>query len=89
MSETLYPIAVLIEELKSEDTKRRVNSIRNIKQISVALGHERTRTELVPYLTELMDDEEEVLCALAEELGGFVEGVGGKMQAHTLFDPLE
>jgi serine/threonine-protein phosphatase 2A regulatory subunit A len=87
--DSLYPIAVLIEELKSEDTKRRINSIRNLKSIAIALGADRTRKELIPYLSELMDDEEEVLLALAEELGNFMDCTGGRMHAHILFDPLE
>lgn len=35
-------------------------------------GEERTRTELVPFLTETIYDEDEVLLALAEQLGNFI-----------------
>tara|TARA_B110001452_G_scaffold196636_1_gene166645 strand:- start:170 stop:385 length:216 start_codon:yes stop_codon:yes gene_type:complete len=42
-SETsLYPVAILIDELKNEDTKLRLNSIRRLSTIAVALGVERT-----------------------------------------------
>lgn len=37
----------------------------------MALGEERTRTELIPFLTETIYDEDEVLLALAEQLGNF------------------
>lgn len=37
----------------------------------MALGEERTRTELIPFLTETIYDEDEVLLALAEQLGQF------------------
>jgi serine/threonine-protein phosphatase 2A regulatory subunit A len=38
---------------------------------------------------ESIDDEDEVLLALAEELGNFVEYVGGKDHAHIILGPLE
>ena len=44
------PITILIEELKSEDSKRRMNSIQNLSVIATAIGPERTRSELIPYL---------------------------------------
>jgi serine/threonine-protein phosphatase 2A regulatory subunit A len=51
MAEDLHPIAVLIDELKSEDVQQRLNSVRRLTTIAVALGEERTRTELIPYIT--------------------------------------
>lgn len=36
-----------------------------------------------------MEDEDEVLTALAEELGNFVEYVGGPEYGHVLLRPLE
>jgi serine/threonine-protein phosphatase 2A regulatory subunit A len=36
-----------------------------------------------------VDDEDEVLLAIAEELGNFVEYVGGPEHAITLLGPLE
>jgi serine/threonine-protein phosphatase 2A regulatory subunit A len=50
MDETLYPIAVLMDELKHEDLSLRLNSIRRISTIALALGPERTRNELIPFL---------------------------------------
>lgn len=40
-------------------------------------------------ITESVEDEDEVLTALSEELGGFVEYVGGPEYAHVLLSPLE
>lgn len=39
--------------------------------------------------TEATEDEDEVLVALAEELGGFVDLVGGTQYASILVEPLE
>lgn len=36
-----------------------------------------------------MEDEDEVLTALSDELGGFVEYVGGPEYGHVLLSPLE
>lgn len=83
--EQLYPIAVLIDELKSDDVTLRLNSIHRISTIALALGPERSRDELIPFLHESLDDEDEVLLALAEELGtGLVEYIGGPQFAHLL-----
>lgn len=75
--DSLYPIAVLIDELKNEDIQLRLNSIKKLSTIALALGEERTRTELIPFLTETIYDEDEVLLALAEQLGNFTALVGG------------
>ena len=56
----------------------------------MGLGKERTINELMPYITDLMDDDEEVLIALAETLDGkFLDYVGGPLFAPHLFKPLE
>jgi len=76
--------------LKNEDIQLRLNSIHRLDTIARALGPQRTREELLPYLTsECMDDEDEVLLALAEQLGKFVENVGGPEEAKCLLAPLE
>ena len=88
--EALFPIAILIDELKHDDLTYRINSMKRIDTIAVALGPERTRDELLPFLLESVDDDDEVLLALAEALGGkFVALVGGPSHAHALLPPLE
>lgn len=57
--------------------------------IVVTAGEERTRRELIPFVNESVDDEDEILLALAEELGEFVPLVGGAQYAHFLLPPLE
>ena len=49
-NDPLYPIAVLIDELKHDDVTFRINAIKRINTIAAALGEERTRDELVPFL---------------------------------------
>ncbi|KAI9770113.1 MAG: Polyamine N-acetyltransferase 1 [Geoglossum simile] len=88
-NDELYPIAVLIDELKHDDVLLRLNAIRRLSTIALALGAERTRDELIPFLDESVEDEDEVLTALSDELGGFVEYVGGPEYGHVLLSPLE
>ncbi|PKA58658.1 Uncharacterized protein AXF42_Ash008945 [Apostasia shenzhenica] len=58
--------------------------------IARAFGEERTRKELIPFPSETSDDDDdEVLLAMAEELGVFIPYVGGVVCAHVLLPPLE
>jgi hypothetical protein len=41
------------------------------------------------HYTESVEDEDEVLTALGDELGNFVEYVGGPEHGHVLLSPLE
>lgn len=67
----------------------RLNSVRRLSTIALALGEERTRTELIPFLKDSLEEEDEILQAVAEELAKFVPLVGGPAYAHTLLPPLE
>ena len=85
--DSLYPIAVLIDELRNEDVQvismltntrclvpdvtilliqLRLNSIKKLSTIALALGVERTRSELIPFLTDTIYDEDEVLRILTK-----------------------
>lgn len=46
----MYSVAVLIDDLKHEDVQLRLNAIKSLPTIASALGHERTRNELIPFL---------------------------------------
>ncbi|KAH8835745.1 armadillo-type protein [Flagelloscypha sp. PMI_526] len=90
MDDEIMPIAILIDELRSEDVQLRLNAIHSIPTIALALGPQRAKTELIPFLQDSVDDEDEVLLALAEELGrDFEEYIGGPEHAHVLLGPLE
>ncbi|CAN6887924.1 unnamed protein product [Brassica oleracea var. botrytis] len=84
VDEPLYPIALLIDELKNDDIQLRLNSIRRLSTIARALGEERTRKELIPFLSENSDDDDEVLLAMAGELGVFIPYVGGVESLESL-----
>lgn len=50
--DNLYPIAVLIDELRTDDVQTRLRSIEQLSLIATALGPERTRRELLPFISE-------------------------------------
>lgn len=92
--------------MQHDDVLLRLNAIHRLSTIALALGAERTRDELIPFLdgasfflqcgdrhgnsfADSVEDEDEVLTALSEELGNFVEYVGGPAYGHCLLSPLE
>ena len=64
-----------------------MNSIRRLTTIARALGPERTRSELVPFLADANDEEDECLLAVAEEMVNLLGSVGGTEHAHALLTP--
>ena len=67
----------------------RLNCIKKLPKIALELGVERTRTELIPFLTNKINDEDEVQFALAEQIGNLIPLIGGPEYVHYLLSPLE
>lgn len=44
----------LLEDLKSSDSKIKINAIKNLNVIAFALGKERTKNELLPFLAGII-----------------------------------
>mmetsp|Transcript_12682 Transcript_12682/g.19642 ORF Transcript_12682/g.19642 Transcript_12682/m.19642 type:complete len:662 (-) Transcript_12682:352-2337(-) len=78
-----------IDMLRGDDVEGRVSAANKLEAIAVALGQERTREELLPFLADGIDDEDEVLVSIASSLGKMVEHVGGSDHAEKLLMPLE
>lgn len=89
MDDEMLPITLLADELKHEDIAVRISAIKRIRVVASALGPERCRKELIPFLCQSVDDEDEVLLSIAHELGSFVDLVGGPEHAHCLIPCLE
>ncbi|CAD8061663.1 unnamed protein product [Paramecium sonneborni] len=78
---TGMPINLIIDELKSDDIRKRIHSVKHLDLIASTIGPDRTKNELIPFIQELLDDDDEVLIELAESLSkNFVELVGGQVQ---------
>jgi serine/threonine-protein phosphatase 2A regulatory subunit A len=46
----LLAISLLLDELKTEDTEARIAAMRKLRVVAAALGPERTKRELIPFL---------------------------------------
>lgn len=83
-------VALLIDDLSSEDPNAKLHSIQRLGQIASLLGAERVSDELVPMLTELIDKIDcnpELMMHLAEQFGQLSAML--KEQSVCLLQPLE
>eukprot|EP00535_Pseudo-nitzschia_heimii_P006404 CAMPEP_0197189352 /NCGR_PEP_ID=MMETSP1423-20130617/19606_1 /TAXON_ID=476441 /ORGANISM="Pseudo-nitzschia heimii, Strain UNC1101" /LENGTH=680 /DNA_ID=CAMNT_0042641439 /DNA_START=259 /DNA_END=2301 /DNA_ORIENTATION=+ len=78
-----------IDMFRGDDVSARVAAANRLEAVASLLGEQRTREELLPFVTDGTDDEDEVLLALANSLGKLVPLVGGGSHAQTLLPPLE
>ena len=81
----------ILEDLQSQDTKVKINAIRNLRGISLALGCDATKKELLPYLKNCVinEEEDEVLIELAKILSNFLDCIGGKQSIKDLLGLFE
>lgn len=78
-----------MDELKHDDVGNRVEAMNKVDIIAIALGPERTLNELLPFLNDVaQDDEEEVFAILATKLGDFLPLIGGPKNVEPLMQIL-
>lgn len=95
--DAISTVALLIDDLSSEDPNAKLHSIQRLGQIASLLGPDRTVDELVPMLTELIDkidSNPELMLNMAEQLGNLTALIGTKSlnqskDAVSLLTPLE
>lgn len=83
------PVQLLQEDLKEDDTELVVQSLGRLNIVAMALGPQRTRDELLPYLSEYKTDKDEVNAVLAKQLGSLVDLVGGQEHVAAFLPILE
>jgi serine/threonine-protein phosphatase 2A regulatory subunit A len=70
MVEEINALELLQEEMKTDEVNLKVNAIHRMKTVILSIGPEQTKDKLVDYLEGLIKQEDdEVLFAIAEELG--------------------
>ena len=77
--DAISTVALLIDDLSSEDPNAKMHSIQRLSQIAGLLGPERCVEELIPMLTELIDKIDcnpELMMTLAEQLGNLTDHLG-------------
>lgn len=79
-----------INKLRGDDLPCRIEAAKRLQLVAAAIGPERTRNELLPFLADGVDDDDDVLEAIAVSIGQLVSYVGPK-QEHlvALLHPLE
>ncbi len=85
-------VALLIDDLSSEDPSAKLHSIQRLKIIAQLLGPSRTADELIPMLTELIDKIDanpELLYNLADQFGQLTEIFTNNDELVSLLEPLE
>lgn len=81
-------LRLLDDEMRNEETEIRIEAMRRLDVVARALGPDNTVDELVPFLIEHVEDDDEVLLTMAEKLGVFVPLVGGGDRAICLMELL-
>ena len=86
----MQTVASMIDDMRCDDQKKRIAAIKNLTTVAATLGPDRTRAELLPYLQEIiMDDDDETLLVLADSVGSIFREVGGAAHALALIGVLE
>ncbi len=81
-------LEVFKSELKN-DIYSRVNAVKRLTTIGLALGPQKVIDELIPFLTEVAEDEsDEILCGIAEELAFFPQIINDPSLLPKLLPPL-
>ncbi|KAI9895804.1 hypothetical protein PsorP6_019056 [Peronosclerospora sorghi] len=53
LEEEVYPMTLLTEELKSDEVENRIKAMRRLRTVALALGPERTRSDLITFLRRM------------------------------------
>ncbi|KAL4498637.1 hypothetical protein ABPG72_019755 [Tetrahymena utriculariae] len=72
--------------MKLANLKKRISCVKQIPSISIALGPEKTRALLIPFLSQLMAEEEEMQKEILNLIPSLVNLVGGTYSSHLLMD---
>ncbi|CAM9338425.1 unnamed protein product [Discosporangium mesarthrocarpum] len=83
------PLQLLQDDFSSSDQEIRLKAIKRVKLVADVLGPEVTRSELIPFINKILEDDDEILLALAEALGQLVPAVGGSAHGTLLLPSLE
>ena len=68
MTSDLTKIIDALEDLKSEEIKRRLAAVSQLGNIARTFGPDKTRQLILPFLKEFEDEDEEILLELSNQL---------------------
>eukprot|EP01017_Pseudomicrothorax_dubius_P030106 TRINITY_DN3719_c0_g1_i6.p1 TRINITY_DN3719_c0_g1~~TRINITY_DN3719_c0_g1_i6.p1 ORF type:complete len:578 (+),score=136.71 TRINITY_DN3719_c0_g1_i6:50-1783(+) len=77
MSEAVNALELLREEMESDDIALRINAMHRLRIVATVIGVDATRSQLLPLIEGLIKrEDDEVLFAIAEELGKLAPMLG-------------
>lgn len=82
-------LRLFTEDIKTNSIHERLFTAGNMWLVAAALGPEKTRSELIPFLMQENNFEGEIKAIIAEQLGNFVKYVGGPQYAYFIINPLK
>ena len=85
-AEEMREVRALIGQLRGKDKAARLAATRQMTRISIVLGPERCRNELIPYVVEGVTEVEEVVQGAVEGAQGDDAAVAGVGSAGGAFD---
>lgn len=62
------PLMMYLHDLRCEDSRKRLNALKHVEMIAIKFDLQRTVSELLPFLREFEDDDEDILLTLCEVL---------------------
>merc|ERR1719379_1821785 len=74
---------------RHEEKAKRIDAVKQPPRLARALGEDRTREELIPFMSEFLSDEKDVLLHVADELSRALPLVGGPKHVEVVLLPLE
>lgn len=89
MTDHFQSVNAMIAALRSDDAEERLNSVRGLHVIAATLGPDRVKGELIPFLTDYLDESDDVLREFAKVLATMVPEVGGIQHVSHIVTPLE
>lgn len=80
---------LFVDFMRDGSTEDRVKAAKGLRKVAETIGQERANTELLPFLSDFLDEHDEILLAFAENLKSCLHAVGGPENVGKIFELLE
>lgn len=89
MAESADAFKLFVDFMRDGSTEDRVKAAKGLQKVAETIGQERVNAELLPFLSDFLDEHDEILLAFAENLKCCLEAVGGPENVGKIFELLE
>jgi serine/threonine-protein phosphatase 2A regulatory subunit A len=70
--------------MKQQTNKKRIESMQILPSIAISLGPEKSRAILIPFIWQLLEEDDEVVEKLLEISPNLVNLIGGPSYGHLI-----